>query len=779
MKTFLKFLSRNKLYTFIEVVGLAVALSFIVFISAFVLQELGYDNALKDTDNVYVAKSGEFYGNSATMKEQLSEAMPEVEGCCRMIATASMGGVRLTYSHDGEEFKQNALGVDADFFQFFTFPFAEGDRNTALQTRDAVVVSKSFAERCFNGKSPLGQRLQVNIDEGSTDLVVTGVYEDFRNTVFPKADFIYRIEQFELHYPNLLRNGNGTTELFFRLAPGTDVPALEEKALKVLKEQDVLFQCGLCKTFTFVPFRKIHFYSEGYSNPFEGIINLNFVYLFLAAGILLLVFAVLNYISLTVAQIGFRAKEMATRRLLGEQKGGIVFRYIKEAFLLTLFAFALALVLTSWLEPLFVRLIGKEVDLFGHINATGIGLLALLLMVLSLLTGILPALLMLRYQPIDVVKGNFADGGRMGLGRVFIGLESAVTIATLCVVFAMFLQLRHMANQDRGYERKGVISVVGAKEYADYGVDELRALPFVERIGHVQFSPAASGRSSWGFDYNGEHITIEMFIGDSTAFNLLGFRVLSRNAAPLNHSLWLTESTMRYLGVDLTCDLLSLGGNDYPVCGVIRDFRRGNLTVEETAGINLCYYVQDINEEGSQQNLRQLLVKVNGGTKEAVKALEQFYRDKQIESNISIRSVDTEIASMYKHESSNMQLIALFTLLTLMLSVMALVAMSTYYAKQQAKNVSIRKVFGFERKDVFFSMLKNFMKIVLYAALLSLPMGYVLVKLWLQDYNCRIENHWWIYATVLLVVLLVSALAISAQAIRLMNTNPVKTLQKE
>ena len=132
-----------------------------------------------------------------------------------------------------------------------------------------------------------------------------------------------------------------------------------------------------------------------------------------------------DLISFTVAQIGFHVKEMTTRRLLGEQKGGIVFRYIKEAFLLTLFAFALALVLTSWLEPLFVRLIGKEVDLFGHINATGIGLLALLLMVLSLLTGILPALLMLRYQPIDVVKGNFADGGRMGLGRVFIGPSSS------------------------------------------------------------------------------------------------------------------------------------------------------------------------------------------------------------------------------------------------------------------------------------------------------------------------------------------------------------------
>ncbi len=779
MKSFLTFLSRNKLYTFIEVVGFAVALSFVVFISAFVLQELGYDKALKNTKNVYVAKSGEFYGNSATMKEQLSEAMPEVEGCCRMIATASMGGVRLTYTHDGEEFKQNALAVDADFFQFFTFPFAEGDQNTALQTRDAVVVSKSFAERCFDGKSPLGQRLRVNIDEGSADLTVTGVYEDFRNTVFPKADFIYRIEQFDVFCPNLLRNGNGTTELFFRLAAGADVTALEGMALKVLKEQDVLFQSGLFKDLTFIPFRKIHFSSEGSSHPFEGVVNLNFVCLFMAAGILLLVFALLNYISLTVAQIGFRAKEMATRRLLGEQRWGIVFRYIKEAFLLTLFAFAIALLLASWLEPMFVKLIGKNVNLFGQISAGGIALLVLLIVLLSFLTGFLPAMLMLRYHPIDVVKGNFANGGRMAIGRIFIGLESAVTIATLCVVFAMFLQLRHMVHQDRGYEREGVISVVGAKEYAAYGVDELRALPFVERIGHVQFSPAASGRSSWGFDYNGENINMEMFIGDSTAFNLLGFRVLSRNAAPLNHSLWLSESTMRHLGADFATQSINFGGDDHPICGIISDFRRGDMSAAETSAINLCYYVQDIGAEGAQQNLRQLVVKVNGSTKEAVKALEQFYREKNIGSDISVRSIDAEIASLYADESSNLKLIALFTLITIVLSVMAMVAMSTYYAKQQARNVSIRKVFGIERKNVFFSMLNNFLKIVLYAALFALPAGYVMVRLWLQNYSYRIENHWWIYATVLLVVLLVSALAISAQAIRLMNTNPIETLQKE
>lgn len=779
MKSFLTFLNRNKLYTAIEVAGLGVALSFIVFISAFVLQELRYDNALKNTDDIFVARTGQFYGNSATIKQQLEEALPEIQGCSRMITTASMGGVKLNYVLDGEEFKQNALGVDENFFQFFTFPFAEGDRSSALLTRDAVVVSKSFAARCFGAQDPLGQRVRILIDEGSADLTVTGVYEDFRNTVFPKADFIYRIEQFEEHYPNLLRNGNGTTVLFFRLAPGADLKTLSKKAVSILKEKDVLFMAGMCTEFDLIPFREIHFHAGGSSSPFEGVINLNFVYLFLAAGILLLLFAVLNYISLTVAQIGFRAKEMATRRLLGEQQGGIVARYIREALLLTLAAFALAVVLTILLEPLFVRLVGKDVALFREATPGGIALLVLLILGISVLTGLVPALLMLRYKPIDVVKGSFAAGGRMRLGRIFIGLQNAVTIATLCVAFAMFLQLRHMVNQDRGYDRGGLISVMGAKEYADFAVEDLRALPFVEAIGHVQFSPASGGRSSWGFDYNGEHVNMEMYIGDSTAFNLLGFRVLSRNAAPLHQSLWLTESTMRHLGLGYDCTSLRMWDEDLPVCGIIRDFRRGDLSAEETAAINLAYFVMDPSAEGALEDLRQLLVKVSGNPKDAVKALGQFYRDRQRDQDITVTSVDTEIASLYGNERNNMQLIALFTLLTLILSVMALVAMSTYYAKQQARNVSIRKIFGFGRGDIFRNMLGNFLRIVGIAAAAAIPAGYVLVRRWLQGYGDRIGNSWWIYVLVLAGVLLVAAVAVSWQAVRLMNTNPVEELKKE
>jgi len=324
-----------------------------------------------------------------------------------------------------------------------------------------------------------------------------------------------------------------------------------------------------------------------------------------------------------------------------------------------------------------------------------------------------------------------------------------------------------------------VISVMGAKEYADYGIEDLRALPFVEQIGHVQFSPAAFGRSSWGFDYKGEQITMELYIGDTTAFNLLGFRVLSRNAAPVSLSFWLTESTMRHLGVGYDCKGLSVNGGDLPVCGIIKDFQRGNLTPEETAGTNLGYYVMEPDEEGAFQSLRQLLVKVNGSTKEAVKALEQFYRGRYADNGITVISADAEIAQMYGDVRNDMQLIALFTLMTLILSVMALIAISTWYTKLQARNVSIRKIFGLERRDVFRNMLGNFLRIVAVAAMVAIPIGYVLVHRWLQDYSYRIGNSWWIYALVLAIVLLVAATAVSWQAVRLMNTNPAEELKKE
>lgn len=779
MKSFFKFLSRNKLYTFIEVVGLAIALSFVVFISSFVINELSYDKNLKNTEDIYIGRDQSFITLSATVKDQLGAALPEIMGSCRMLCISSMAGVELSVKVGDNIVKQKALAVDTDFFNFFTFPFVAGDREHALEGKNAVVVSESFAHKYFGDKNPLGQTLRIIIDKDQVDLVVTGVFEDFRKTVFPETDFIYRIEQQAEHYPNIVQNGNGTTVTFFRLSPQADKKSLEIKAKDILKANDYLYMSGLIKEFYFTPFSDIHFGVKGNTNPFVGVIDMGFVSLFIAAAVLLLIFALLNYISLTVAQIGFRAKEMTTRRLLGEQRGGIVLRYLTEAFLLTLSALVLAIILISVFQSHFSTLIGKDVYPFEEVGGVDIAVLIALLLLLSLLAGVIPALMVSKYKPIDVIKGDFAVKSRISLGKVFIGVQNGVSIATLCLALAMLLQIRFMSDKELGYESDNIVSVYGAKQYADYDAETLRTLPFVERIGHVQFLPSSSGRSSWRMTYKGESVNFEMLVGDKEAFELQGFEVVRQNAEPVNRSLWLTESTMRNLGLDYDCTLLDLDGNSVPVCGIIKDIQRGARSEEDCKSANICYFMKNMDEKDDFEMLPVLVVKVSGDEKEAVKALKAFYGEKQLDKEIWITTVNEDIEALYGKEKNNLKLIVVFALLTLMLSVMAMVAMSTYYTQQQAKNVSIRKVFGFDRKDVFFTMLNNFLKIVLFAALIALPAGFVIVRRWLQDYSYRIDNHWWIYAVVLLVVLTVSALAISMQAVQLMNTNPVKTLKKE
>ncbi|MBQ7773295.1 MAG: ABC transporter permease [Bacteroidales bacterium] len=780
MRSFLRFLSRNKLYTFIEVVGLGVALAFVVFIATFVAGELGYDKELKGTENIYLGHAESFTFQSYTVGDVLKESYPEVEEVCRFLSTSVLGGVAMEASTGEETFPQNAIIADTSFFRFFTFPFVEGVPEAALVPGNAVVVSESFAELHFPDRYPLGQKITITVGERKSDLEITGVYKDIKRSVFPPVDIIYGVQQIRDMYPNLLREGNGTTVNFFRLAPGADLGQLQQKALEKLKESDILYNVGLFKQFTFSPFGKIHYGVCENHYPFVGKINLGFVKLFAAAGILLLVFALLNYISLTVAQIGFRAREMATRRLLGEQKWEIVVRYFKEALLLTVVSFALALLLIEVLGPYAKVLLGKEVDLMDNLTPSVAGLIAASLLVVSFVAGVVPALLVSRYRPIDVVKGEFAAAGKMTLGKSFIWVQNVVAITTLCVAFAMSVQLRHLLTRDTGYGKENIILVSGGQRGADYLEDELRQLPFVERIGHLQAAPADNNITGAGMTYNGEKVQLEMMYGDTTAFNMMGFAVMSVSGpvVPGDNTIWITEGTMKNLGLDYSTESVTFSNQPYGVCGVIRNFQKGNRTMEDCSSVNLIWQNMEYSEE-TFEYLRSIVVKVSGDEDEAVARLGEFYAERRPELSLTIRSQNRIYRQYFTTEENNLKLIAIFTVLVVMLSAMAMLAMSTYYSRQQARGWSVRKVFGCSRGEVYRNMVLSFLSVTALAALVALPLAWHIVGEWLSGYSYRIGNHWWLYALALLAISIVAVASISWQAVRLMNSDPIKELKKE
>ena len=592
---------------------------------------------------------------------------------------------------------------------------------------------------------------------------------------------IYRIDLVKDLDSSLVGNGNGSTVLFIKAAEGTDIQSLENKMEEVVRKEDFLYVYGLCKDFLLTPFDKISYSAVEATAPFEGLIDASFIKLFTAAGIFLLLFAVLNYISLTVAQTGFRAKEMASRRLLGTQQSGIIARYISESFILTVISFAFALIFVKLISPHLSELIGKEISPLKDMGWMEILFIILLLVVLSVLSGIIPALLVSKYKPIDVVRGNFARTSKMTLGKILIGFQSGVAFITLGLSAVMFIQLKHMTEKPMGYEKENRISIQNASKPSAYHIEELNSLACVEKVGWLQFEPMTLGTSGTSFKINGIDQKFDMYYGDQSAFEILGFKVLRKNGEALNQCAWLPESTMRALGLNYDCTQVNLdSGGMFPVCGILEDYHKGTANTQTRGGFLNIAWIKEMEKEEDFRILRTLVVKVSGDENKAENEIKAFYKSKGFsEDEIVVATYNKMISDLYSSEKQDLKLIAVFTMLTLLLTILAMFAMSTYYARQHSKEAALKKVMGSSRLQLFIETSLGFIKSVGISIIIALPVTWIAVSKWLEGYSYRIDNPVYVYIIDAVIMIIIALLSISWQMIKLMNTNPVKSLKNE
>ena len=781
MKSYFRFLSRNKLYTTIEVFGMAIAIAFVIFIGSFVIREYNTDSKIKKQGNIYIGHSERLFFGSATIKEQLEGKFPEVEDMCRMMNTHIFGGLKMTFQAGDYTDRQKASIVDENFFRFFPFPLESGTPESVLKGKNSVVISRAFANKVFGKEDPIGKSIKIDVNGNTANLNITGIFSDFKNTIFYSPEIIYRIDLVKDLDSSLVGNGNGSTVLFIKAAEGTDIQPLEDKMEEIVREEDFLYVYGLLKDFLLTPFDKISYSAVEATAPFEGLIDASFIKLFTAAGIFLLLFAVLNYISLTVAQTGFRAKEMASRRLLGTQQSGIIARYISESFILTVISFAFALIFVKLISPHLSELIGKEISPLKDMGWMEILFIILLLIVLSVLSGIIPALLVSKYKPIDVVRGNFARTSKMTLGKILIGFQSGVAFITLGLSAVMFIQLKHMTEKPMGYEKENRISIQNASKPLDYHIEELKSLACVEKVGWLQFEPMTLGTSGTSFKINGIDQKFDMYYGDQSAFEILGFKVLRKNGEALNQCAWLPESTMRALGLDYDCTQVNLdSGGMFPVCGIIEDYHKGTANTQTRGGFLDIAWIKEMEKEEDFRILRTLVVKVSGDENKAEDDIKAFYKSKGFsEDEIVVKTYNKMISDLYYSEQQDLKLIAVFTMLTLLLTILAMFAMSTYYARQHSKEAALKKVMGSSRLQLFIETSSGFIKSVGISIIIALPITWIAVSKWLEGYSYRIDNPVYVYIIAIMVMLLIALLSISWQMIKLMNTNPVKSLKAE
>ncbi len=699
MKSYFRFLWRNKLYTAIEVVGLGIALAFLNIIILFVTEQLSYDRNLKNTEDIYVGHNEEGIRTSYPNASLIENSFPEVRSSCAFVAYPYIDVIQ-----GDDSFTPKTIIADNNFFEFFSFPFVQGEREGCLESGDAVVISESLSQRLFSSTEVLGQKIRLKINDSQSELFVTGVFEDISHSVFNKFDIVCPMAYIKQVYPELIMSGNGTAALTFKVVDGADIDSLGSKALELLKKNDPIYGSGLIKEFMFAPFDEIKYGVCDSMYPFAYPVNQEIVRIFIGAGLLLLVFALLNYISLTVSQMGFRAREMSTRRLLGEQKSEILIRYIKEAFVLCIISFATSFLFIELLKPFFETVASRSISIMGSANIFGVIFIVLLMIVVGLLSGTIPAMIVSRYSLTS----------KMTLGKIFIGIQNFVTITTLCITVAIFFQFRSVVTRDRGFATDGVIILEG--RYPASVTEDIRRFSFVENVGGVDAPALSTNRSSMGCWYKGERVVVEPLYGNKDGFDIHGFNILWDNHKPFTkNSIWLTDGARRALSLELDAQSVEISNTLYEICGVIADFQRGDRSLEESSAANVIWFNVPENE-----SLASMIIKVNCDENQAIKIFKSELSDFGEQKWDFYSSEDFIEKGINGSMLKNLKLLSLFALLMLLLCGMALLAISTYYAKQTGKNYSVKKVFGCSRARIYSEMVGGFMKVVLCNSVLQI-----------------------------------------------------------
>lgn len=789
LRSWFTFLGRNRLYTAVNFIGLALALAFVLLVADYTVRQFTVDRFQTRADRIYAVCSEESAASGYYLQKHLRDRYPEIESTCSVAFFEDSDAGSTPVEIGRQKFLASVLYADTTFFRMFDFTLLEGAREEALAARENVVLSESFARKVFGTFDPLGQTLRLDNDDRT--YVVSGVMRDIERSAIPAADIVMRAERItETNAANderMSNSGAGVTFLLERR--GADLQAKVPDMLAFFKEIYWPYQGNVVSQVRLVPLRELYFEPVNNTNKLaHG--SRSFLYILLGVGLVVLVFAVMNYINLTVAQAGFRAREMAARRLLGAPRGNIFLKWVLES---TLFC-AAALLIASCIAELFVpwasQLLGTKVAVWDDLSWPAAGGRLLAVVVLGVVSGFVPALLVARYQPIDIVRGTFRRHAKTVYGRVLIALQNVITIVLLAASITIELQIRHLVNAPLGYETHDILNI-GTDIFPDRSsirrfCDELRSLPEIEAVGLGCGTPHDRGNNNtiaYGPD---RMVSFQVFIGDSTYFRILGLERLRDNHVAVaagsgaSRDFWasnvwhINQYALHELGIAEDAPEFKVGEElSYPVvvAGIYRDFQVGTALDAPTSVL-----LREVNDPDGFRPWN-ILVKTRRDHAAAYRAVEELFARTTDGGSFAARYLTDAIADDFAAQQRLLHIIGIFTLVALLISSLGLFAMAAYYIQQKRQEIAVRRVFGASRREMLTRLVRNFMALVGAAFVIAVPIAVWGLRRWLEEYSVRIALSPWIFLAAGLFAAVVALLSVGWQSRRAADADPVESLK--
>ena len=780
MKSYFTFLSRNKLYTAIQFFGLAIALGVVLLLTLYAKTEFNIGNRQPYSHQLYAIGYGDGIGMTVGTAPELFPSIPEIKEWTRLINN------ELTdLTIDNNYYQVNSLAVDSNFFRLMDYPLIGCERDKVLNGTNEAIISEPFARKVFGNEDPIGRTIMYL---NQTPLRVVGILPTFDPTELLKpVDLLVPIRLVEKTYSWM--DNFGSTQTFVTLTEDAIPGIVTRKLLDSYKSYwDYWKEDNSTNNFTWgsslTRMDEIYFSPLNHYTPFRNGTRKQ-VQILLAIAMILLLSAVFNYINLTVSQTGKRAHEMATRRLMGDSAGQIVLRYLAESAIVRPGGFIGGFLIAFIAKPYFVYLLSTQIAM--SLSPATVAYALLLLVGITGISGLVPALIIRKYSPIDIVKGNFRLQNKQLFSRLFIIVQNVISTFLITLGLTMAVQIHYLATLPTGYNTDLVFVRAWdlGPTYDKQAIlqKRLQALPQVAEVALARKLPFVSGHDGVRQPDEEGMSWLHLSDVDSTAFRMLGFEVTERWSDPLPGMVWVTEETCRRYNLSADNPHFGKNGDEggyrYNVCGVIRDYRSLMPLNTPTPDSHGAVGVMD-----PQGYVISQVVRTQGNRSEALAAIRHTCREVSKEvigmpKDLEADYIDDYLDKDLTHEKNIVMLVLCFMVISILISAMGLFAMSISYTEQQSKRIALCKVMGAETSGAVWELSKRFMMLSLLAACFALPISLKAVQISLESFYNRIAFPWHLIAAAVLATIVIAFVSIISQTLKVARRNPIKSIRTE
>jgi putative ABC transport system permease protein len=803
LKIAIRNLGKHKTASFINISGLAIGITICLLIGLFIQHELSYDRHHKDAGRIYrVVKD---FGNNdgsrlpdATSPPAIAPAMqkaiPEIEHVARLMP----GWGNKFYVRAGERrfIEENIYRADSSIFDVFTFHFVQGNAKTALEQLDAIVLTESSAKKYFGNENPMGKLVEIDNRQPAK---VTGVIKDLPASSHFHFDFLtpLRFRRNNGSIANFDSDwGRSTFYTYIKLKPGSSITSVDNKIRELYKRNQ--------------PESKNYFYSQALTD-----IHLNsnlkwelspnsdriYIYIFGTIALFVLIIACINYINLTTARSSLRAKEIGIRKVSGAIRMSLVRQFLTESMVTALLGAVLAIILAVLLLPAVNNITGKNLSLIPSDDYLPLLLVMTFTLLIGFIAGFYPALYLSSFEPAKVLKGERLSRVRgFSLRKVLVVTQFSISIALIIGSITVMQQIRFMQESKLGLDKDHVIMINDViyldRSQRELLKNELQQVPGVKKLAF------ASGIVGEQYGINGMRLkgstndqAINFMAIDQDYLDVLNMQLkegrnfsarfpadtLSNGTAGTTErhagGVILNETAVKQLGIPspvIGNQLVYRELNDttwyVEVIGVVKDFHFASMRNE----IKPFGFFADNNRQA------YFTVKLDGrNMSSGIEKIQAAWNKRVTTRPFQYFFLDETYAKLYAAEQNFKIIFFYITAIAIFISCLGLFGLSSFITQQRTKEIGIRKVLGASVSGIVGMLSKDFLKLVIIAAVLAFPVAWYAMNKWLQDFVYRIEMSWWVFAVAAMAALLIALGTISFQAIRSALANPVKSLRTE